>query len=91
MEFDVDLTVEMSRVNNVVGCKMGILANNTSVTVDDFQVTSHCLKGGGPGSSSRDEGPGLRFQIVPVGLQLDESIDVRLSWQLNGSANIEGA
>ena len=82
MEFDVDLTVEMSRVNNVVACSMGILANNTCITSDSFQVTQHCLK--------EPSEPGLRFQIVPVGLQLDESIDVRLSWQSNGSANIEG-
>lgn len=77
MEFDIELEIMMGRVNNVVGAKMAIVANNTAVTRDDFQVKSTTLKG--------PDAPGLRFQIVPIGLQLDEQIDVRLSWVSNGT------
>jgi len=78
MEFDVELEIQMGRVNNVVGVKMSILANNTNVTKDEFQLKSTTLKA--------PDAPGLRFQIVPIGLQLDEQIDVRLSWVTNGSS-----
>lgn len=82
MEFDVDLCVEMQRVNQVVGCKMSIMANQTSIARDEFQVTQNCLK--------KPDQPGLRFQIVPIGLQVDEQIDVRLSWVSSGSTNVDG-
>ena len=77
MEFDIELEIMMGRVNNVVGAKMAIVANNTAITRDEFQIKSTTLKA--------PDAPGLRFQIVPIGLQLDEQIDVRLSWVSNGT------
>ena len=45
------------------------MSNNTKITSDEFEITKTLLA---------EEG--LRFQLVPMGLGLDEQVDIRLVW-----------
>ncbi|CAD7958496.1 unnamed protein product [Amoebophrya sp. A120] len=76
VDFDLDLTVDMKLVNGVIGCKFQIMANSVSLTMDEIQVSNKCMQDGG-----------LRFQIVPMGLDHKEQMDIRITW-IMGNGNL---
>lgn len=80
MEFDIELDIEMQRINKIVCCKLSIILNNTTLTEDPFQVTYQTLK----------HGDGLRYQVVGAGLGEGE-VDVQLAWVGGGSVEQDPA
>jgi len=80
MEFDIELDIEMQRINKIVCCKLSIILNNTTLTEDPFQVTYQTLK----------NGDGLRYQVVGAGLS-DGEVDVSLAWVGGGSVEQDAA
>jgi len=79
VDFDLDLTVDMKLVNGVIGCRFSIIANSITLTMDEIQVSNKCMQDGG-----------LRFQIVPMGLDHKEQMDIRITW-IMGNGNLRAA
>eukprot|EP00397_Hematodinium_sp_SG-2012_P033090 GEMP01035305.1.p1 GENE.GEMP01035305.1~~GEMP01035305.1.p1 ORF type:complete len:452 (+),score=68.99 GEMP01035305.1:338-1693(+) len=69
MEFDLELAVNMQRVNRIINCSLSVVSNNTTVCTTEFQLQNETLI----------NGTGLRFQVIgkipPPGI-----IDVSLAW-----------
>jgi len=69
MEFDLELGVNLQRVNRIVDCSLSVIANNTIICMTEFQIRSDTLA----------DDTGLKFQIIgtipPPGV-----VNLRLAW-----------
>jgi len=70
LELDLDMTSHLTRVNavvsNVLQVQGGTLSQNAPPQI--FQCSRKTLE------------EGLRFVIIPIGVEVDEEIEVRLNW-----------
>ncbi|CAD7941740.1 unnamed protein product [Amoebophrya sp. A120] len=79
LELDFDVTIGMPLVNKLHTTQCQICAaQNTVIACDDVQWTAETLA------------QGVRFQIIPIGLEIGDEVDCRITWVANGSTSAKG-
>ncbi len=78
MEVDLQLDVLMPRVNHVVGCSLSVCLNSNVMSSSSFELKEETLA----------HGCGLRYQVVALGLNDDEEVDVSVNWLGGGSVEV---
>jgi len=69
VEFDLQLDVEMERINQTVGCKVAVILNNVTFTEDQFSVHKSVLAG-----------TGMRLQVIGTGISRGSEVEASIQW-----------